>query len=313
MRGSLLFIALAGVLATGCGVTPLTFEEKFAQTGVQRSDIRDYEGHMKLMVALQYANAARRATLQPGLEIPANTDRSFQVPFAIWDFSNGNNFGSAMGFLDWFNSGMNGGNHSAYYFDREVGFMSNANLHYYTFVEGDKKPSAEAMRGVWDETHKLFQDTFNKEGKCYVWGYSEKNQYALTYPKNVPGLYTEVLYKCPHPLVEDYVQKVFVSAWSNPFQGTEIIGALQSQCFWKPERRTQFADNRDCGKKQADRMLAKLGGLPEGWMQITSTPSEDPNRLEIHSLYMGETRVLPAPEATDAYVEFLSERPYDPN
>ena len=60
-------------------------------------------------------------------------------------------------------------------------------------------------------------------------------------------------------------------------------------------------------------MLAKLGGLPEGWMQITSTPGEDPNRLEIQSLYMGETRVLPAPEPTDAYVEFLSERPYDSN
>lgn len=310
MKFNLIPFALAITFLSGCTVTPLTFEQSLETPRATRNDIRDYESHMRLMVGLHYANAAKRSTLQPELEIPSDTNRDFQVPFAIWDFTNGNNFGSAMGFLDWFNSGMNGANHSRYYWTRGLGFAGHPNVHYFTFVDGDTKPTPAALTQTWERAHALFQSTFNADGQCVHYGFKEKQQHALTNPKNVPGLYADVLYRCPHPIVPGWTQKVYVTAWSNPFEGTSIIGTVQSQCVWKAERGEKYADNRRCGANQAKRHLSLIGSLPDNWMQLTTTPGEDPSRLEVRSLYLGEKRTIPAPEPTDDYVEFLAERPY---
>lgn len=311
MKFYLLPFVLAISVLCGCAVTPLTFEESMQKPRAVRSDIRDYESHMRLMVGLHYANAAKRSTIEPELDIPPNTNRDFQVPFAIWDFTNGSNFGSAIGFLDWFNAGMNGGNHSRHYWARGLGFMANPNVHYFTFVDGDNKPTPAALTRSWEQAHQLFQSTFNVDGQCKVIGWKEKQQYALTDPKNVPGLYIEVIYRCPHPLVPRWKQRVYVTAWSNPFAGTSIIGTVQSQCAWKPEKGERYADNRWCGIKQAELHLKRLAGVPKNWMQLTTTPGKDPSLLEVQSLYLGEKRTIPAPEPASKYTEFLAKRPYE--
>lgn len=294
----------------GCAATqPLSFEEALQTNRATRSAFRDYDAHMPRMVALQYAGAARRLTENPEIEAPTGVDRAFQVPFAIWDFAAGNSLGGGIGVMDWFASGLGQQSISFDYFKREVSIVGGPNVSYYTFVPGNNKPTSDEVSRVWGDAKALFSRVFDTEGKCYQFGWTEERQYSRTYGKNVPGLYKEVLYVCPHPLRASESQHIYVTAWANPFPDTSVIGAVQSECKTTPK----FADNRDCGTKQAKKHLEALGGLPPGWMQMTTSPTvADPAYLEVNSLYQGERRTLESPEQTEAYVKYLSERPYEP-
>jgi len=279
MRRLTLALTLLFSFLGGCAVTPMTFEEELQTDRATRNDFPDYDAQMPRMVGLQYARAAKHATENPELDIPKGTERGFQVPFAIWDFAAGDSFGGAMAVLDWFNSGMSDEKHAAYYFNRGLGFVANPNVSYYTFLPGNEKPSADDVSRTWQHAHSLFERVFNSSGECHQWGWTEKHQHALTYGKNVPGLYKEVLYKCPHPLDPTDVQRVHVTAWANPFPGTSVIGTVQSQCSSKAERGEIFSDTRDCGVKQARRHLKLIWGLPKEWMQLTCTPTCDSSDL----------------------------------
>lgn len=304
----LLFLSLLG----GCAVAPQTFEESLSTPRAVRNDIRDWDNHLRYMVGLQYANAARKTINQPSIDIPQTSSRDIQIPFAIWDFSIGDNLAGGIGVLDWFNAGMNGANHTVYYYNRGLGFMANPNTHYFAFDEGDGEATETDVRDMWSSANKMFEAVFNKSGDCHVWGYSESMQYSGTNSKDVPGRYKEVLYRCPNPVFEGQVLRVNVSAWANPFSDdVQVIGAVQSQCTDKKERGERFADTRFCGEQFAALNRTRLDLDGRNWMEMIITPAQgSPSLLEVVVDYKGSTRTLPPPEPNPDYTDFLASRPY---
>jgi hypothetical protein len=305
-----LLILIALVAVSGCATTPVSFEESLNTNRATRNDITDWPTDMRYRVGLQYANAARKKLDEPDVEIPSDASFDFQVPFALLDYTLGNNVGAGISVVDWFNSGMSENNRYAYNYNRGLGLMVSPNTHYFTFDERPGVPDRDEIHEIWDEAFDLFSAIHNQTGQCYVFGYNEKDQYRLTYSKDVPALHKGVLYVCPHPLFEDRQQRVLVTAWANPYPGVRSLAAVQPQCY-KTLRGEDFVDTRDCGIKLADQQAPDIPDSRYGWMELIVTPTEeDPSRFQVLGRFDDVTVVLPPPLATDEYAEFLASSPY---
>lgn len=308
---TLTLLSLAAL--AGCSTAPITFDESLALDRAARNDVPDWDTEMRYRVGFQYANAARNSLSNPTLEIPPDTNLDFQVPFAIWDYTQGNTLGSKISFLDWFNAGLSDNSRYSYYYNRGLGFMVNPNTHYFAFDERPGNATAEDVRDSWSQAKALFDAVHNRNGNCYVHGFSEKDQYRRTFSKDVPGLYKEVAFWCDHPLFEDKKHRVSVSAWANPFDGLRVLATVQSQCYIKPPRGERFVDVRDCGIKLANRQRDLI---PEGrfpWTELIITPLEDgPSSFEVRARRYDQTRTLPAPALKQKYIDFLASRDYTP-
>ena len=114
-------VAFLTLNMAGCGVTPQTFEEALSEHRATRNDIVDWDVGMRYRVELQYASTAWLKLEAPDLEVPRDTSMDILVPFAIWDYARGDNFGGTMGFLSWFNSGLSKENTYRHYFNRGLG------------------------------------------------------------------------------------------------------------------------------------------------------------------------------------------------
>lgn len=304
-------LLLAAIL-TGCAtIEPISFEESLQTKQATRNDFRDWDEELRYRVELQYANAARQRLENPTIDVPANTSREFMVPFAIWEVSRGNDLSGALGFADWFNSGLSKESRYSFYFNRTLAYVANPNSLYFTFDERDGVANTSDVHSAWDEAYELMNSVHNIDGQCQVFGFSEEYQYAKTYPKDVPGKYKEILYLCTNPVFEGKQQKVMVSAYANPFDGVRVLAAVVPQCWPYPEDHSGFVDQRDCGERLAEKQRALLPDSRFGWTELVTTPKkEEPYQFEVRVQRGSEVAYLPAPEITEKYQNFLRERPY---
>lgn len=309
----LLSFCLAAFAVTACGSTaPITLEERLQRPSATRNDFPDWEEFMRYRVSFQYANAARLKLANSDLTIPQDTSMDFQVPFALWDLSTGNNLGAGIAFMDWFNSGLSKNATYGYYFNRGLGFMVNPNTHYFSFDTRQGSPSAADVRRSWDEAYALFTAIHNASGQCYMHGFDQKNQYRKTSPKDVPSQYKVASYWCPHATMADREYRVEVSAWANPYDGIRVLAAVLPQCF-RLASGEEWVDARHCGIDLADRQRSLIPDSRFGWMQVIVTPqADDPTLFEVIARTDETSVKLPAPELTEEYRQFLRQQPYSP-
>lgn len=293
-------------LVSGCATEPMTFEESLATPRAMRNDIKTWERLSEVRVSFHYANAAYALENQPEVEVPSSTSRGISVPLAIYDFSLGNDLGGSIGILDWFNSGMSEENTYRYYYMREVEMMATPNTHFISIDRTSGSPTPEELRSAWSEAYKLFEEVYNREGNCKVWGYDDQAQFARTNSKDVPGRYKEVLMRCQHPSDLDRSFQVKISAWAEALPDSKMVIAVQSRCGSDRPRGARFTDDRMCGQRFADAFSPDLEDYNLEWTRLVVTPTEaDPGLLEVRATRNGKTVVLPPPEPTEAYVEFL--------
>ena len=297
-------LLFAVLLLSGCAVAPWSYDTVMEANRTTRNDVPDWAMEMRYRVGFQYANTARHKLENPSIEVPADRTMGFQVPFAIWDYAQGYELSAGLGFMDWFNSGMSGSARYAHYFNRDLGYVGQANTQYYRFDARDGVATTEDVHAAWDAAYTLFQAIHNRSGTCKVYGYNEKDQYRLTFPKNVPGLYKEFAYQCPHPTLANAQQTVNVSAWANPFDDIRVLAAVQSQCYIDPPKGQDFLDVRECGMPLAEQQRPYI---PEDdWMELVTTPkSDDPYVFEVITRYRNDLAILPAPELTAEFTDFL--------
>ena len=287
----------------------MSLEEKLSTSAVQRNGVRNWDNHTSVLVAHQYAIAAYRLESGDIPEQPAGSgdQAMFNVPFSALDFALGNNLAGGLGLLDWFNSGLGEQNALRYHFNRELGYLANPNSHYFKVVEGNGEPTPETLRSLWDEAYKLFKSTKDQNGECRVWGWTQELQYRRTYPKDVPGRYKLILYKCPHPLYSDKIQRVIVQAWANPAEGIELIASVTSQCWLPAPTKKQFVDVRECAGVIANEQRHHVP-FAKGWMELLVTISdEDKSNLHVVGKFADREHRLRAPELTPEYRAFLSQ------
>lgn len=307
-----LILALAGLAA--CSTAPVSFEDSLTTERATRNDVPDWDTEMRYRVSFQYARAAHEQFADATLEIPPDTSFGFQVPFAILDFTLDNNLGGAIGFADWFNSGMNDNARYRHYYTEGVLTMTHPSTHYFSIDTRPGEATAEDIHTSWDEAHALFQAVHNRSGRCYVYGFNDKDQYRVTFSKDVPGLYKEISYRCPHPYIVGEELRVLVSAWARPFPDARAIGAVQMRCWVTPPRGEKFRDLRPCGRQFADQHRASIPDSRFGWMELMTTPKADePHHFEVLGRIGDHVVRLPAPEITEEYVEFLAAQPYAAN
>jgi len=314
MRTTFILILLsAALLSAGCAtVEPMTFDESLHTKRAMRNEVRNWEEELRYRVEFQYANTAHQKLNVAHLDVPPNTNLDFQVPFAIWDYARGDNRAGTMAFLDWFNSGLSKEARYGYYFNRGIGYMVHPNTHYFTLDERSGVATEQDVYQAWDEAYALFQAVHNRTGQCRVFGYSEEYQYAKTWPKNVPGKHKDVLFLCPHPVLPDQQQKVMVTAWANPFPEVRVIAGTVTQCYVDPPKGEKFVDVRGCGSILAERQRKYLTNPRFPWMELSTTPKNDvPYLFQVVVRFGEETTVLPAPQTTPEYQEFLKSRPYE--
>ena len=295
------------LFASGCAVTPRSYEDSLLMDRATRNDVRNWEKEMRYRVTFQYANAARVQHENPLIQIPSDMTMGFQVPFGIWDYSMGNNLGAAVSFIDWFNSGLSEDARYNYYYNQTLARVSHPNTLYFAFDERPGVATPEDIHALWDEAYALFQSVRNAHGECMVAGFTEELQYRNTFPKDVPGLYKEIGYTCPNPLFPDQAHMVVVSAWANPFDGVRAFAAVESaSCYIQAERGVDFVDTRGCGMKLANRQRASIPDSGVKWMELVVTPvPESPELFHVVSSYRGDTTILPGVEKTPEFIEFL--------
>lgn len=298
----------------GCSVAPVSYEESLRTDRATRNDVVDWEAEIRYRVGFQYANAARRQLADASVDIPPDMTTGFQVPFAIWDYTQGDSLGAGIGFLDWFNSGLSKDSRYSYYYNQSLGRMGNPNTHYFTFDERPGSPSADDVHAAWNEAQALFTSIHNRGGECYVHGFSEKDQYRRTFSKDVPAKYKIIAYRCRHPLFTGEELRVTVSAWAHPFEGVRVMGAVESQCYVKPPRGEDFVDVRPCGLDLANRQRSRIPSARFGWIELVVTPIEaSPSEFEVIARQGDFVTRLPAPAATEEYKAFLASREYRPH
>lgn len=302
-----LCVALLAVLASGCAtVEPMTFEQSLETSRATRNDIRDWDEELRYRVELQYANTGRQKLESIELYIPPNTNIDFMVPFAIWEYSSGNNLAGGIAIADWLNSGLTKDARYQTYYNRGLGYMGHPNTHYFTFDLRDGTATAADVNEAWNEAYALFQSVFNRDNQCRVFGYTEEYQYARTYSKNVPGKHKDVLWQCPNPVFKDQLQKVLVTAYANPFDGVRVIAGVVTQCWVPPPGKQKFVDQRGCGLALADLQQPYLTDSRFGWIEIITTPqSGAPYLFEVVVRQGDQEAILPAPETTLDYQAFL--------
>jgi hypothetical protein len=309
----LLSIVFLFFLISGCSVAPVTLEESLQTTRATRNDITDWDREMQYRVGFQYAKSALNLHDYPTIEVPPDASFDFQVPYAIYDLSLGNNLSAGIAFADWFNSGLSKNARYAHYYNRGLSFMAFGNTHYFTFDERDGVATPEDIHALFDEAYSLYQSVYNRSGDCYMAGFNEKDQYRRTYSKDVSGLTKEMAFRCPHPFFDDEEIRISVSAWARPFDGIRVMGAVQTNCYVDPPRGEKFVDTRICGSIQAEQNREYLPPSQNGWMELIVTPYEDtPYRYTVLTRFDGFTLPLPAPELKPDYTEFLASRDYPP-
>lgn len=306
---AIVFTIVVAILSGCATVEPITFEESLQTERATRNGIRDWDEELRYRVELQYANTARQKLESADLDIPPNTNIDFVVPFAIWEYARGDTLQANMDMAAWFNAGLSKGSRYAHYFNRGMGYMVNPNTHYFTFDERDGVATADDVHAAWDDAFALFQSIHNRNRDCHVFGFTEEYQYARTYPKDVPGLYKDVLYLCKNPALEGQEQKVLVTAYANPFDGVRVIAGVVTQCWVDPPRGETFVDVRECGQRLADKQRALIPDSRYGWTELITTPmAETPYKLEVVVRNEHGTAVLPAPEMTQEYMDFFKSK-----
>jgi hypothetical protein len=146
-RLSTIGLVILSAMLTACATpTPLSFEESLQTPRATRNDVRDWDEELSYRVELQYANTARQKLAQANLDIPPNTSRGLQVPWAIWETARGNDLTGGLLFADWSSSGLSKEARYAHYYNRGLGYMAFPNTHYFTFDE--RLYVAHHMRGA---------------------------------------------------------------------------------------------------------------------------------------------------------------------
>lgn len=314
MKNLIALISLIGLLMiTGCATAPMTYEESLSTNRATRNDVPDWDKNMRYRVSFLYAHAALRQMENPSLSPASDPSFDFQVPFAVLDYVRGDNLSGGLALVDWFNSGLSDDNYYRHHYNRTLALMVNPNTHYFTFDSNPGEATASDVRQAWNEAHDLFQRIHNRSGICYVHGYSDKDQYRLTFSKDVPGRYKAVLFRCPHPIFDDRDYKVVVSSWSNPYDGVRVLASVESQCF-RTVSGEDFVDVRDCGLELANRHRSLIPESRFGWMELIVTPAaNDPVAFKVIARTEDASTTLQPPQRTDRYIEFLASRPYGTN
>lgn len=304
---------LIGLLAlmtiSGCATPgPMTFEESLTTHRATRSDVTDLEAEMRYRVGIQYANAARKNLDRPGVTAPRNTSMNFELPFAVLDYSLGDDVSGGMAIASWFNSGLSQNSRYQYYYTRGLNFMAHPNTHYFRFDVGSGVPSADEVREDWNDAKALFEKLFNRDGQCQVMGFSEKHQYTRTFSKDVAGEHKMTGWYCPHPVLSDREFKVYVSTWASPFDDVRLVSMIQMQCYIL-EKGERFIDVRGCGEALAAEHRDLMTKKDADWMQLAVEPAaEEEAVFHVVGRVGDQETTLPAPGLKKEFSEFLSKR-----
>ena len=231
------------------------------------------------------------------------------IPLTAYDFYLGNNVDGTMGVLNWLDAGLNDAAHYRYHYIDSNARVALPNTHYYRFQHGRGTATPEDLNLAWDSAYALFQKLY-PASECIVYNWTPSNGYRKTMMKNEPGVRKDILYSCPHPLVEGEIIKVSVSAWGNPAVDLTTVSWVEQQC-WIPRSKDNYVDIRDCGEKQANAqwpMLPKESDVT--WIQLFTTASEDDpgTMVSVVRLY-DEEFSMANPGVSDTYAAFLRSQP----
>lgn len=308
----LCFLALVG-----CATLPITLDERMNSKYALANDVGENGAdEMRYRVGYQYANAAR--DLITDLEHPqVNSSESTRgAPLVTWSYTLQDAYDSRFG-DPWSirvgtvtpEEARNGT-----YFNTGFAMMAMPNTHYFLYEEGPGSASAEDVDATWKAAHALFSAIHNLDNRCEVARWHAEYQYALTQPKNVRGIYKQVVYLCPNPVANNEVQTVRVEAWANPFEGVRSMGAVQSQCWYERPRGKKYVDIRGCGESLARRQRALIPESRFEVMELITTPQRHkPSMFKVVARYKSNALTLLAPETNPKYIAFLEEHPYSPD
>lgn len=314
-----LILLVAGVLAlAGCAApAPVhTLEEQLNHPHAMRPMANGgVAAEIPYHFNVVYANAAWDQLAAPeALAFPdINTQSTLEVPFAIADYFY-YDLGTAMtGFALSFGTGDSAKNHLERQFVRGLDLTADANTHYYVFDDREGAATPADVDHAWDQAHKVFEEVYNRDGRCYVNFWTPERGYRGAKVINARGELKQVDFRCPHRIYpEGPDQLITVQAWGNPFDNIRALGAVQSRCWVAlPNGQTGYRDYRDCGERLAARQRPYLPKTDLPLMELITTPTAaDPTVFEVVARYGERVTVLPAPKLRAEYTEFLASVPY---
>jgi len=315
MNTSHLLIIVALAIMAGCSSTPMSFEEAISRPSAVRGTVKgSVEDELKVRVGFQYAYVAYNYDFKGQLPSdPGTLDHAYHdalaIPLIAYDFYLGNSIDGAMSIVTWFDAGFNDQAHYRYHYVDSNSRIALPNTHYYRFEHGHGPATPEDVHQAWDAAYDLFTKLFPAKD-CVVYNWKPSVGYRHTVMKDEPGVLKQILYSCPHPLVEGEIIKVNVSAWGNPASDLKTMAWVEQQC-WIPRDNENYVDIRDCGEKQADRQWPLLPHDPVAtWIQLFTTPTEaDPGTMVSVVRFDQQTFSMANPGVSDSYAAFLRALP----